>query len=208
MSRPGYGEPRDPRDDPAEPASPRTLALLHFGMAHVCIASAVSIAPKAEPTPGWLQCQMLKAAAHSGDEGTIRLAAQLAGCLPCPTCDFIQSACRCAPKGEGEAKPFGLFMLHEDDGQWGAYQVSNSYASDPKAFRLYAAAPVAQAAAGAIWRVGEFVSSARRPEHVLMLAVGDKQIAEYGAHRDFVRWVHSHPPRPSADADRASGGAK
>jgi hypothetical protein len=56
-----------------------------------------------ESTPGWLQCQMLKAAARSGDEGTIRLAAQLAGCLPCLTCDFIQSACRCAPKAEGEA---------------------------------------------------------------------------------------------------------
>lgn len=44
-------------------------------------------------------------------------------------------------------------------------------------------------AAGLPWRVGEFVSSANRPEHVLMLAVGEKQIAEYGAHRDFVRWV-------------------
>lgn len=39
------------------------------------------------------------------------------------------------------------------------------------------------------WRVGEFVSSARRPEHVLMLAIGAQQIAEYGAHADFVRWV-------------------
>ncbi len=39
------------------------------------------------------------------------------------------------------------------------------------------------------WRVGEFISSARRPENVLMLAVGEKKIAEYGAHRDFVRWV-------------------
>jgi hypothetical protein len=35
--------------------------------------------------------------------------------------------------------PYGLFMLHENDGQWGAYQVSNAYASDPKAFRLYTA---------------------------------------------------------------------
>lgn len=39
------------------------------------------------------------------------------------------------------------------------------------------------------WRVGEFISSANRPQHVLMIAVGEKQIAEYGAHRDFVRWV-------------------
>ena len=39
------------------------------------------------------------------------------------------------------------------------------------------------------WRVGEFISSANRPAHVLVLAVGEKQIADYGAHPDCVRWV-------------------
>lgn len=39
------------------------------------------------------------------------------------------------------------------------------------------------------WRVGEFISSARRPAHVLMLAVGVSQIAAYGVHPDFIRWV-------------------
>lgn len=46
-------------------------------------------------TPGWWQAKMLAAAASTGDEGTIKLAAQLAGCLPCPDCDFVKSACRC-----------------------------------------------------------------------------------------------------------------
>lgn len=39
------------------------------------------------------------------------------------------------------------------------------------------------------WRVGEFANSARRSENVLMLAVGRRQIAEYGMHGDFIRWI-------------------
>lgn len=57
------------------------------------------------------------------------------------------------------------------------------------------------------WRVGVFVSSARRPEQVLMLAVGKTQIAEYGQHRDFVRWIAPLdvvPPRADQVPD-ASG---
>jgi uncharacterized NAD(P)/FAD-binding protein YdhS len=42
------------------------------------------------------------------------------------------------------------------------------------------------------WRVGVFVSSSQRPQHVVMVAVGDEQIAEYEAHRDFVRWLSGH----------------
>ncbi len=51
----------------------------------------------------------------------------------------------------------------------------------------------AQKAVATEWCVGEFISSANRPAHVLMLAVGEKQIREYGAHRGFVRWVYTHP---------------
>ncbi len=61
--------------------------------------------------------------------------------------DVLRRAALAALKAEGEAA-FGWFKLHEDNDQWGAYQVSAAYANDPKAFKLYAA-PVAQAAAGA-----------------------------------------------------------
>jgi hypothetical protein len=39
------------------------------------------------------------------------------------------------------------------------------------------------------WRVGVFVSSSRRPKHVILVAVGDAEIASYEAHPDFVRWI-------------------
>lgn len=39
------------------------------------------------------------------------------------------------------------------------------------------------------WRVGVFVSSSRRPHLVVMVAVGEEQIAEWERHKDFVRWV-------------------
>lgn len=42
------------------------------------------------------------------------------------------------------------------------------------------------------WRVGEFVSSSNPRKLVLMLAVGKEEIAEYGAHRDFIRWITPH----------------
>jgi hypothetical protein len=38
---------------------------------------------------------LLMAAAKSGDEGTIRLAAQLAGAAPCEKCGFVNVHCRC-----------------------------------------------------------------------------------------------------------------
>lgn len=44
--------------------------------------------------------EMLMAAASTSDEGTVRLAAQLAGVPPCPKCGFIKSRCRCATLGE------------------------------------------------------------------------------------------------------------
>jgi len=40
----------------------------------------------------------LTAAARSGDEGTIRLAAHLTGAEPCEGCGFIWNHCRCKPK--------------------------------------------------------------------------------------------------------------
>lgn len=43
------------------------------------------------------------------------------------------------------------------------------------------------------WRVGVWVSSADPRKHVVMVAVGDEEIAEYGAHRDFVRWLTPDP---------------
>ena len=42
-----------------------------------------------------------------------------------------------ATQGAEPGVPFGWFMQHADNGQWGAYQVSAAYASDPKAFQLY-----------------------------------------------------------------------
>jgi hypothetical protein len=62
---------------------------------HCSGSGAASVASRAGSEPAWWQSMMLAAAAKSGDAGTIRLAAQLAGCLPCPDCDFIKSACRC-----------------------------------------------------------------------------------------------------------------
>lgn len=47
------------------------------------------------------------------------------------------------------------------------------------------------------YRVGEFVSSARRPALVLCLAVGEAKIKEYGAHPDFRRWL---PPTGNDEA--------
>jgi hypothetical protein len=41
------------------------------------------------------------------------------------------------------------------------------------------------------WRVGEFWSSSTPGTKVLMLARGAKEIAEYGAHIDFLGWVGS-----------------
>lgn len=38
---------------------------------------------------------LLLAAASTGSESTMRLAAQLAGAAPCPKCDYVASACRC-----------------------------------------------------------------------------------------------------------------
>ncbi len=70
-----------------------------------------------------------------------------------------------------------------------------------------AADALEQPPATGAWRVGEFISSALRPEHVLMLAAGEKQIAEYGAHRDFVRWVSGPPSEATstiAGAETAS----
>lgn len=63
------------------------------------------------------------------------------------------------------------------------------------ALRATAAVPAADHA----WRVGEFVSSARPPERVLMLAVGRRQIGEYGMHGDFVRWIATSASAPQVD---------
>lgn len=41
------------------------------------------------------QYLILEAGVRSGDEGTVRLAAQLAGVAPCPQCDYITTHCRC-----------------------------------------------------------------------------------------------------------------
>lgn len=40
----------------------------------------------------------MSAAMKSGNEGAIRLAAQLANAQPCEKCDFIWNKCRCTPK--------------------------------------------------------------------------------------------------------------
>lgn len=42
------------------------------------------------------QVSLLIAGARSGD---VLLAAQLAGCPPCPVCDFALPACRCVDNG-------------------------------------------------------------------------------------------------------------
>lgn len=39
------------------------------------------------------------------------------------------------------------------------------------------------------WRVGEFKSSADPRKLVLLVAVGNEEIGEYGAHHNFVRWM-------------------
>jgi hypothetical protein len=41
---------------------------------------------------------LLRAALSSGNEGTIRLAAQLGGVQPCKVCDFVWYRCRCSEK--------------------------------------------------------------------------------------------------------------
>jgi hypothetical protein len=52
------------------------------------------------------------------------------------------------------------------------------------------------------WRVGVFVSSSEPHKHAVMVAVGDEEIAEYGAHRDFVMWL-TEPARPEGQAPAA-----
>jgi hypothetical protein len=52
------------------------------------------------------------------------------------------------------------------------------------------------------WRVGVFVSSSEPHKHAVMVAVGDEEIAEYGAHRDFVMWL-TGPARPEGQAPAA-----
>lgn len=50
---------------------------------------------------------LLIAACKSGDEGTIRLAAQLSGAAPCERCDYIRFACRCPSSATGGVAPSG-----------------------------------------------------------------------------------------------------
>lgn len=47
----------------------------------------------------YLATILLSAAAQSGNEGAIRLAAQLANAQPCPKCQFIWTHCRCIKGG-------------------------------------------------------------------------------------------------------------
>jgi hypothetical protein len=61
-----------------------------------------SIAPRAD-SPHPRAAEMLNAAMSTGNEGTIRLAAQLANVPPCPNCGFVEQHCRCekpAPRAE------------------------------------------------------------------------------------------------------------
>lgn len=67
-----------------------------FGRVFATVPTEALPQPSASQATWW-RAQMLAAAAKSGDEGTIRLAMQLADCFPCPTCDFVASACRCNP---------------------------------------------------------------------------------------------------------------
>jgi hypothetical protein len=54
------------------------------------------------------------------------------------------------------------------------------------------------------WRVGVWVSSADPRKHVVMVAVGEEEISEYGAHRDFVRWLTDAPDENVQAAERAA----
>jgi len=51
--------------------------------------------------------EMLTAAAFAGHEGTLRLAAQLAGASPCPKCGFVKQHCRCEAEKPAETKGGG-----------------------------------------------------------------------------------------------------
>ena len=74
--------------------------------------------------------QMLVAAASTGHEGTIRLAAQLAGVSPCPVCGFAKQHCRCAEprvgmkvkwpvdRGYGAETGHGSIIGHMENGHW------------------------------------------------------------------------------------------
>lgn len=80
---------------------------------------------------------LLTAASKSGDPGTIRLAAILAGAAPCETCGYIHDMCRC----EGFVKPkrhsLGSFLRSileqgsaiERDRQAGAYLNYEQYSA-------------------------------------------------------------------------------
>lgn len=50
---------------------------------------------KRQEPVNYLAVVFLSAAAKSGHEGTIRLAAQLAGVQPCKKCGFVWNHCRC-----------------------------------------------------------------------------------------------------------------
>ena len=50
------------------------------------------------------------------------------------------------------------------------------------------------------WKLGEFWSSADPRKKVLMVATGASEITEYGAHRDFIRWVTEGSPTKNTAA--------
>ncbi len=58
-------------------------------------AAQPPIAAPAGDDRAW-QIVLMTAAARSGDPGTIRLAAQLAGCPACEQCGYVKTACRCS----------------------------------------------------------------------------------------------------------------
>lgn len=75
---------------------------IHYGDSRVAYVvlptggAAAAPAQSAVPNKAFASV-LMDAAAKSGDEGAIRLAAQLAGVAPCAKCGFVNYHCRCAP---------------------------------------------------------------------------------------------------------------
>lgn len=93
------------------------------------------------------------------------------------------------------------------NGWWGAQPIPNfgilrgAIANEVALLRSQTITPAAEVAVIDVekdvgeWRVGEFWSSSTPGTKVLMLARGAAEIAQYGAHIDFLGWVGSSKSR-------------
>jgi hypothetical protein len=81
---------------------------------------------------------LMTAAAKSGNEGAMRLAAQLAGAAPCEKCGYVNFHCRCAaPPTQPSAEPVALDELNDMIEWYRNYRKSGERTSREEMMELY-----------------------------------------------------------------------